>query len=94
LIVTATLRSAHSGISPWTVNREHGLLRAMWNAAMQDGLVTKNPWARLEPMHAESRTRVLTREESAAVLDALGPAYRRFVIVALGTGLRLRELPA
>jgi integrase len=83
---------ALTGISPWTVNREHGLLRAMWNAAMQDGLVNKNPWARLKPMHAEPRTRVLTREESSAVLDVLGPAYRRFVLVALGTGLRLREL--
>jgi integrase len=83
---------ALTGISPWTVNREHGLLRAMWNAAVQDGLVSKNPWARLKPMHAEPRTRVLTREESTAVLGVLGPAYRRFVVVALGTGLRLREM--
>jgi hypothetical protein len=70
--VRKTVRGQRYRISPWTVNREHGLLRAMWNAAMQDGLVSKNPWSRLKPMHAEPRTRVLTREESAAVLTRLG----------------------
>jgi integrase len=85
-------RRAATGVSPWTVNREHGLLRGMWNAAMQDGLITLNPWSKLKPMYAEPRSRVLSVDETDRLVQTLNPEYRRFVTVVLGTGLRMREM--
>jgi site-specific recombinase XerD len=83
---------AATGVSPWTVNREHGLLRAMWNAAIEDGLIAKNPWSKLKRMHAEPRSRVLDVAETQRLLAAVNPEYGRFVTVVLGTGLRMREM--
>jgi integrase len=85
-------RREDEGAKPGTITREVGLLKAIFNAAIQDGLLVSNPWAGIRRPRSEPRARVLTHGEQAALLAVLNLEYRRLVVVALGTGLREAEL--
>jgi integrase len=85
-------RREDEGARRWTIVREMGFLKALFNAAVQEELVTANPWSGIKRPRTEPRSRVLTTDEQASLLAVLNDEYRRFVIVALGTGLRESEL--
>lgn len=85
-------RRQQEGASAGTVNRERGLLRAMFNVAKMDGLITNNPFDGVKRLPVEARDRVLSVDEQEDLIVQFNPSYRRLVTVLLGTGLRLGEL--
>jgi len=85
-------RRENEGAKAWTVAREMGFLKALFNAAIEDELLGKNPWTGIKRPRTEARTRVLTIDEQAKLLAKANEEYGRLVTVALGTGLRESEL--
>lgn len=85
-------RRRDEGAKPGTVTREVGLLKAIFSAAIQDGVLASNPWAAVKRKRHEPRTRVLSVEEQQKLTPQLNAEYQRLLIVALGTGLREAEL--
>lgn len=92
------------GLKPATVNRYMELVRHLFNCAIEDGLISKNPLAHYEPYVEDGTRRALTDDEIKAVFSALEPikANKRFgairfiirdlVLFALATGMRLSEI--
>ena len=85
-------RRQQEGASAGTINRERGLLRAMFNMAKMDRLIESNPFDGVKRLPVEQRDRVLGLEEQHDLVDQLNPSCRRLVTVLIGTGLRLGEL--
>jgi integrase len=79
-------------ISESTVRRERSLLQAIFERAIEDGHDFKNPFRGIKRGRDKPRTRVLSLDEEAKLLDALRPRFQRFVRFALGTGARLDEI--
>ena len=75
-----------------TLERERILLKRLFRAAVDDGLIAKNPMLGLKAFKTTPRTRVMTRDEEAHLREVLSPSWNRFLTVALTTGLRLSEL--
>jgi integrase len=71
--------------------RTRSFLQAYWQLAIDDGLVTVNPWRRIKRQRYSVRTRVLTHEEEAKLLEVCSPAFGRWLRFMLATGLRLEE---
>lgn len=100
-------RKTKSVITESTVQRERRFLQALFERAVENDLIDKNPWAGIkgvpDPSHSD---RVLSGEDEVKLLaalseerrDAVGrmvridPRYTRFVTFMLQTGLRLDEL--
>ena len=61
-------RRENEGAKAWTVAREMGFLKALFNAAIEDELLAKNPWTGIKRPRTEARTRVLTMDEQAKFL--------------------------
>jgi integrase len=79
------------------VNRQLGLLRALWNWSLRTGYTTTSPFKRgSEPVVKLSdeapRSRRLQTEEVGPLLAACGPHLRACVEAALETGMRLGEI--
>jgi integrase len=79
-------------ISESTVRRERGLLQAIFERAIEEGHDFRNPFRGIKRGNDKPRTRVLSLEEEAKLLDALHPRFERFTRFALGTGARLDEI--
>src|SRR3989454_7341631 len=79
-------------ISESTVRRERGLLQAIFERAIEEGHDFRNPFRGIKRGKDKPRTRVLTLDEEAKLLDALHPRFERFTRFALGTGARLDEI--
>jgi integrase len=75
-----------------TVAREMSLLRAVFEAAVDDELIDRNPLRKLAKPAYSTRTRVVTPAEQAAALAHMAPTVQRFFLFALGTGLRVSEI--
>jgi len=92
------------GLKPATVNRYMELVRHLFNCAIEDGLLSKNPLAHYEPYVEDGTRRALTDDEIKAVFAALEfiKANKRFgavrflvrdlMLFALVTGMRLSEI--
>jgi integrase len=74
-----------------TVNRERGTVQAIFQRALEDGLIDRNPWQGIEREIEKPRVRVLTLENEAKLREVLTPRYNRWLTFMLGTGLRLEE---
>ena len=74
-----------------TVTREVSFLQAMFQAALDDGLLETNPWRKVKRERYKSRERVITPEEQLAIEAALSARFLRFFHFLLGTGARLDE---
>jgi integrase len=79
-------------VSESTVRRERGTLQAIFERAIEEGHDFRNPFRGIKRGKDKPRTRVLSLEEGAKLLEALHPRYRRFVRFDLGTGCRLGEI--
>lgn len=89
----ATLQSI--GVGTATVNQAHRVLRAALNAAVDAGLLGRNPAARVKaPKPARSRHRILTPDEVRFVTEAMPERYRELVYVMAYAGLRIGEATA
>ena len=92
------------GLKDATVNRYMELARHLFNCAIEDGLLSKNPLAHYEPYVEDGTRRALADDEIKKVFAALEPiqANRRFgdvrfivrdlMLFALVTGMRLSEI--
>jgi len=60
-------------ISESTVRRERGLLQAIFERAIEEGHDFRNPFRGIKRGKDKPRTRVLTLDEEAKLLDALHP---------------------
>lgn len=79
-------------ISESTVRRERGLLQAIFERAIEEGHDFRNPFRGIKRGKDKPRTRVLSLDEEARLLDTLHPRFERFTRFALGTGARLDEV--
>ena len=68
------------------------LLQSIFERAIDDGYDTRNPFRGIKRGKDAPRTRVLTLDEEAKLLNTLHPRFQRFVRFALGTGCRLDEI--
>lgn len=89
-------QSLHGGepISVATINRELGLLKAVFNKGVEWSLVKENPVKRIRFFSEKdrARTRYLSAEEKGRLLAAASPELRRILVVALKTGCRYSEI--
>lgn len=82
-----------------TVHRELALLRRVFNVAIQNGWLTKNPFMMggplINPGDEKQRERILTRDEEERLLAACTGSkdhLRPIIIMALDTGMRCGEI--
>lgn len=85
------LRKTPGRISEGTVLREHAFLAAVFQQAVENDHITKNPWRGIERGQYAVRDRVLTDAEQVELLSRLSPRYQRWLLFLLGTGIRLEE---
>jgi integrase len=78
-------------IAEGTVTREISFLQAVFQQAVEDGILEKNPWKSIEREDYATKERVLTTLEQEKLLRVLTPRYQRWMLFLLGTGLRLEE---
>jgi integrase len=83
-----------SGLAPSTVGVIVATAHAVFERAVSDGLIARNPCKGLSlPEIKNSEVLIPTDEQFRAVLAGLhSPWYRRLVLVAAGTGMRSGEL--
>lgn len=81
-----------AGAKGGTLERERVVLKRCFRAALDDGLIDKNPMTGLKAFKTKPKTRVMSKDEEARIREAILPAWQRFLTVALATGLRLSEL--
>lgn len=74
-----------------TLNRELSFLQAVFEAAVRDGHIERNPMRGVDRPKSKVRTRVLTLDEQERLLAHLTPRWQRWVLFMLGTGLRVAE---
>lgn len=84
------------GAKPGTINREHGLLKAMFSKAIDWGYTKENPAKRVKLAKETPRTRFLTAEEINRLLEAAksqrSPQLIPILVMALNTGMRKGEI--
>jgi integrase len=84
-----------SGVSEVTAAKAYRLLRAIFNTALDDGLIRRNP-CRIKGADRENSPErpVLTVAQVYALADAVGLRYRALILLAAFTSLRWAELAA
>ena len=90
--------TVHAGktISGATVNRELAILKTAFNKAIEWGLLETNPVEKVKFFSERDRARIryLSADEKTKLLAAVTPELRRFIIIALKTGMRFGEILA
>jgi len=80
------------GRAPSRINRYQGWLRHVLNVAIRDGKLTVTPTAKVKMFREpKGRTRYLSVEEEAKLIEQLGPKSGTYTRFAILTGLRQRE---
>ncbi|GGO28938.1 putative prophage phiRv2 integrase [Microbispora rosea subsp. aerata] len=83
------------GVGPVTVAKAYRLLKAIFNTAIDDGLIKSNPCKIKGAGKEESPERpVLTMKQVFALADAIDPRYRMLILLATFASLRWGELAA
>ncbi len=90
----AHLHARGKSVSLGTINRERGLLQAMFQRAIEDHLLEHNPFKGVRKEKERVRDRVVSQEEQAQLMAILRPRDQRWLTFMLGTGLRLEEARA
>lgn len=82
-----------AGVSGVTINRELAFLKNLYSKAIEWGKVSDNPVKKVRLYREDNaRTRFLTDEEEARLLDCCGPQLKPLVVTALHKGFRASEL--
>jgi integrase len=85
-------RRASEGVAPATINRELSFLRRVFNVALANDLVDRNPMRRIKLMRENNaRVRWLTDDEETRLRAEVGEEHWPLVAFALHTGLRQAE---
>lgn len=91
----ATCISGKTGrvLRPATVNRELACLKAMFNHAIKEGVLLKNPVKGVKFLDEDNQqTRVLSFVEEKAYMEAASPRLRDVARLILNTGMRPEEV--
>ncbi|MGI8447181.1 MAG: tyrosine-type recombinase/integrase [Streptosporangiaceae bacterium] len=84
-----------AGVGPVTVAKAYRLLKAIWNTAVDDGMIRRNPCRIPGAGQEESPERpVLTIRQVFDLADAFDRRYRALVLLAVFCSLRWGELTA
>src|SRR6202034_2866493 len=84
-----------SGVSEVTAAKAYRLLRAVFNTALDDGSIKRNPCRVKGADREDSPERpVLSVAQVYALADAVGLRYRALILLAAFTSLRWAELAA
>ena len=70
------------------------VLKRVFTAAVDEGVISKNPWDKVKGVSARERgprMRVLTHDHEATLRAVLSPRWNRWLTYMLGTGLRISE---
>lgn len=78
-------------LSRHTVARHRGFLQAVFERAVEDQVIDRNPWKKLPKDRPPAKDRVLTMDEQLKLLSVMTPYMQRWVVFMLGTGLRIAE---
>ena len=80
-------------VSPGTINKELGVLKALLNHAVENEYLEKNPAESVKFFSEEAykRTRFLTREEFGDLIGACKSPLKEFLIVLANTAMRPGE---
>lgn len=87
-------RLAHEGLSPRTINHSIKLLRGVYNSAVEQGYISRNPFvgiASLREDDYESRRLPFTKEEVARLIANAKGDWKGLLVLAATTGLRLMD---
>mgnify|MGYP003990155909 FL=1 len=86
-------RMSKKPIAKATINRELAILKAMFNMAIRDGEADTNPVKAVKFFKEDNKKeRILTSEEIQRLLAECNGHLKPIVILALNTGMRLREV--
>jgi len=89
--VMATLKTR--GMEPATIARRLVVLKAIYNRAVREGEISRNPVSRVQPPKFDNRiVRYLTPDEESRLFSALPEKLHPLVTIALHTGCRQGEL--
>jgi integrase len=81
-----------TAVAPDTVRTNVGVLRAVFNAAVEADLISRSPVRGIRlPTRSASVRPTLTEAEIKSLADAIGPRYRALVLVGAVLGLRWSE---
>ncbi|MFC5831213.1 tyrosine-type recombinase/integrase [Nonomuraea insulae] len=84
-----------NGVGPVTVAKAYRLLKAIFNTAVEDGLIKANPCTIKKAGKEDSPERpVLTMKQVFALADAIEPRFRMLILLATFASLRWGELAA
>lgn len=84
--------AVESGLSARSIRKYHVMLSSIFERAVRDGMLPRNPCAHTEmPKVRGSIQRTLTPEEFEALLEAIPPEYSLLVETAIETGARWGE---
>ena len=84
-----------SGVNAVTVAKAYRLLKAIFNTAVDDGLIRRNPCRTVGAGQERSAERpVLTVEQVGRLAEAIGARYQALVLLATFASLRWGELAA
>ncbi len=82
-----------SGLKPGTIRRHHAVLKAIFNHAINDERLNRNPALRVKvPSTDRIERHPLTPEEANRLLESIDPFYKPLIYIAITTGLRWSEL--
>ncbi len=85
-------RRAADGATPATINRELSFLRRVFNVAIANDLVERNPFKRIKLLRENNaRVRWLSDDEEKRLRKAVGEEHWPYAAFALHTGLRQAE---
>lgn len=91
--LTAFRDTSAGRVSGTTVNKYVKILSGAWRAAMKDGLLRENIFARVDlAKSSKSTRRAFTLDELKRVLTARDDEWRGIVVTGLYTGLRLGKI--
>jgi integrase len=84
---------AANGLAPRTIQHHLRILHPIFEMAVLDDIITKNPTAGIDtPRPGKVERYVLTADECIALINATPQDYQPLIKIALATGMRYKEV--